>query len=183
MIAAFGIPDEPEPGRLALPDSKIKGVHLTRLTPDGSDRDRGEKAKIMIAHSKGWPIVLSAPTDGLALVISEGIESSLSGAEATGLCAWAAGSASRLPALIHAMPSWVQGLTILADNDVDGPGMPRCWWKRARRAALKSAYVQSAKASGSLHDAGRQRRRARKGHRSPSWYDRCPGTREWTGAH
>jgi hypothetical protein len=120
MIAAFGIPNEPEPGRLALPDSKIKGVHLTRLTPDGSDRDRGEKAKIMIGHSKGWPIVLSAPTDGLALVISEGIESSLSGAEATGLCAWAAGSASRLPALIHTMPSWAQGLTILADDDVDG---------------------------------------------------------------
>ena len=85
MIAAFGIPDEPEPGVIVLPDSKIKGVHLTRLAADGSDRDRGEKAKIMIGFSKGQPIVLSPPTDGLALIVSEGIESGLSGFEATGL--------------------------------------------------------------------------------------------------
>jgi hypothetical protein len=26
------------------------GVHLTRLAPDGSDRHRGEKAKIMITQ-------------------------------------------------------------------------------------------------------------------------------------
>jgi Toprim domain len=120
MIAAFGIPDEPEPGAMILPDSSVRGVHLTRILPDGSDRDRGEKAKIMIGHSKGWPVVLSPPTDGLALIIAEGIESSLSGFDATGLCAWAAGSASRLPALAHAIPNWVECATILADDDVDG---------------------------------------------------------------
>jgi hypothetical protein len=95
MIAAFGIPDEQRLGCLVLPDSKIKGVHLTRLAPDGSDRDRGEKAKIMIGFSKGLPIVLAPPTDGLALIVSEALENGLSGFEATGLCAWAAGSASR----------------------------------------------------------------------------------------
>jgi hypothetical protein len=120
MIAAFGIPDEPEPGAMILPDSSVRGVHLTRLLPDGNDRDRGEKAKIMIGHSKGWPVVLSPPTDGLALIIAEGIESSLSGFDATGLCTWAAGSASRLPALAHAIPNWVECATILADDDVDG---------------------------------------------------------------
>jgi hypothetical protein len=120
MIAAFGIPDEPEPGAMILPDASIRGVHLTRLLPDGNDRDRGEKAKIMIGHSKGWPVVLSPPTDGLALIIAEGIESSLSGFEATGLCAWAAGSASRLQALADAIPNWVESVTILADDDVDG---------------------------------------------------------------
>jgi hypothetical protein len=120
MIAAFGIPDEPEPGAMILPDASIRGVHLTRLLPDGNDRDHGEKAKIMIGHSKGWPVVLSPPTDGLALIIAEGIESSLSGFEATGLCTWAAGSASRLPALATAIPNWVESATILADDDVDG---------------------------------------------------------------
>lgn len=120
MIAAFGITDELEPGVIVLPDSRIKGVHLTRLAPDGHDRDRGEKAKIMIGFSKGSPIVLSPPTDGLALIVGEGIESSLSGFEATGLCAWAAGSASRLPALSAALPSWAQSITILADDDIDG---------------------------------------------------------------
>jgi len=120
MIAAFGIPDEPEPGVIVLPDSQIRGVHLTRLALDGRDRDRGEKAKIMIGFSKGSPIVLSPPTDGLGLIVSEGIENGLSGFEAAGLCAWAAGSASRLPALAAAIPHWVESLTVLADNDVDG---------------------------------------------------------------
>ena len=120
MIAAFGIPDEPEPGVIVLPERKIKGVHLTRLAADGSDRDRGDKAKIMIGFSKGQPIVLAPPTDGLALIVTEGIESGLSGFEATGLCAWAAGSASRLPGLAEAMPAWVESVTILADGDVDG---------------------------------------------------------------
>lgn len=120
MIAAFGIPDEPEPGVIVLPDSKIKGVHLTRLAADGGDRDRAEKAKIMIGFSKGQPIVLSPPTDGLALIVSEGIESGLSGFEATGLCAWVAGSASRLPGLADVVPVWAGSVTILADNDIDG---------------------------------------------------------------
>jgi hypothetical protein len=120
MIAAFGIPDEPEPDVIALPNSQIRGVHLTRLAPDGHDRDRSQKAKIMIGFSKGSPLVLSPPTDGLGLIVSEGIENALSGFEATGLCAWAAGSASRLPALAAAIPNWVESLTILADNDVDG---------------------------------------------------------------
>lgn len=121
MIAAFGIPDEPEPSVMTFPEASIKGVHLTRLALDGgSDRDRSEKAKIMIGHSKGWPIVLSPPTDGLGLAIAEGIESSLSAFEATGLCTWAAGSASRLLALADAIPNWVESITILADDDIDG---------------------------------------------------------------
>jgi hypothetical protein len=120
MIAAFGIPDEPEPHTLVLPDANVRGVHLTRLARDGSDRDRSEKAKIMIGHSKGCPIVLSPPTDGLGLAIAEGIESSLSAFEATGLCTWAAGSSSRLLALADAIPNWVESVTILADDDVDG---------------------------------------------------------------
>jgi hypothetical protein len=120
MIAAFGIPDEIEPGVIALPDAKVKGIHLTRLALRGSDRDRGEKAKIMIGHSAGWPIVLSPPTDGQALIIAEGIEDALSGFEATGLCAWVAGSASRLPALGRSIPAWTESVTLLAHGDVDG---------------------------------------------------------------
>jgi hypothetical protein len=40
--------------------------------------------------------------------------------EATGLGAWAAGSASRLPALADAIPSHVESVTIVADADKDG---------------------------------------------------------------
>jgi hypothetical protein len=94
IIAAFGIPNEGAPGVLALSDAEIKGVHLTRLLPDGSDRDRGEKAKIMIGMSCGAPIVLAPPNDLLGLVITEGIEDGLSAHMATGLGSWVAGSAS-----------------------------------------------------------------------------------------
>jgi Toprim domain len=140
MIAGFGLVDELEPGVIVLPDAKLKGVHLTRLAPDGSDRDRGEKAKIMIGHSKGWPIVLSPPTDGLGLIIAEGIESSLSGFEATGLCTWAAGSASRLPALADAIPNWVESATILADDDVDGRRHAASLAQAAKKRGLEVCF-------------------------------------------
>ena len=52
MIVAFGMPEEPEPGILAAPRS-VNAVHLTRLKPDGSDRERGPEAKIMIGRSVG----------------------------------------------------------------------------------------------------------------------------------
>lgn len=120
LIAAFGFSDEPEPGAIVLPERRIAGVHLTRLAPDGSDRERGDKAKIMIGFSRGNPIAVAPWTDGQALVVTEGIEDALSAHESTGLCAWAAGCASRLPALAEAVPSWVECVTILADNDHDG---------------------------------------------------------------
>ena len=140
MIAAFGIPYEPEPGVLLLPEERIKGVHLTRLALDGSDRNRGEKAKIMIGRSKGSPIVLSPLTDGLALIVSEGIENGLSAFEATGLCAWAAGSASRLPALASSIPSWAESVTILADNDVDGRRHAASFAKALRRHRVEVRF-------------------------------------------
>jgi hypothetical protein len=120
MIAAFGIPDEPEPGVILLPDSKVKGVHVTRLAPDGLDRERGERAKIMIGFSRGSPIALAPWTDSQALIVTEGIEDALSAYETTGLCAWAAGSASRMPTIVGGVPSWIECVTILADNDAAG---------------------------------------------------------------
>jgi hypothetical protein len=119
MIGAFGIPDEPEPNMLQAP-TPIAGVHVTRLLPDGSNRLRDEKAKIMIGFSTGNPTVLAPWTDGLGLIITEGIEDALSAHEATGLCAWAAGCASRLPALADVVPTWTEVVTILADNDREG---------------------------------------------------------------
>jgi hypothetical protein len=95
MIAAFGLAHEVEPGVIAITDDAIRGVHLTRLLPDGSDRDRGDQAKIMIGHSKGSHIVLAPPNDLLGMSIAEGIENGIALHETTGLGAWAAGSASR----------------------------------------------------------------------------------------
>ena len=73
-------------------------MHLTKIKPDGSGKADIELQKIMIGRSKGTPIVLAPMNDALGLVITEGIEDALSMHAATGLGAWAAGAASRLPA-------------------------------------------------------------------------------------
>jgi hypothetical protein len=120
IVAAFGMPDEPEPGVLALHDANIKGVHLTKLQRNGCDRERGEKAKIMIGMSCGAPIVLAPPNDLLGLVITEGIEDGLSAHLATDLGSWVAGSASRLPSISDAIPDCIEAITVLVDADEVG---------------------------------------------------------------
>ncbi|HXW29769.1 MAG TPA: toprim domain-containing protein [Xanthobacteraceae bacterium] len=120
LIAAFGFPREPELGILQMADDAVRGVHLTRLLPDGSDRDRGEKAKIMIGRSLGSPIVLAPANDLLGLAVTEGIEDGLSVFEATGLGVWVAGSASRMPALAAVIPSHIESVTVYAHSDDTG---------------------------------------------------------------
>jgi hypothetical protein len=118
MIAAFGIPTEPEPGHLVVSDDAVTGVHLTKLRPDGSGKADAEKAKIMIGPSMGEPIVLAPCNDLLGLAVTEGIEDALTVHELTGLGAWAAGSAGRMPALADAVPDYVEAVTIMVDaND------------------------------------------------------------------
>jgi hypothetical protein len=124
MIVAFGMPEEPEPGILAAPRS-VNAVHLTRLKPDGSDRERGPDAKIMIGRSVGIPIVVAPVNDLLGLAITEGIEDALSVHLATGLGAWAAASAGRMPALADMVPSYVETVTIFAHPDKVGQDKAR----------------------------------------------------------
>jgi len=120
MIAAFGLAHETEPGVIRIDTNAIKGVHLTRLLPDGSDRDRGEKGKIMIGLSTGSPIVLAPPNDLLGLAITEGIEDGLSVRKATGLGVWAAGTGGRMPALAEVVPDYIECVTIFAHDDDTG---------------------------------------------------------------
>jgi hypothetical protein len=120
MIAAFAIPDEPEPGVLAAPPSEqIAGVHVTRLQPDGSGK-AGEPAKIMIGRSIGSPVVLAPLNNLLGLAIVEGIETGLSIRDATGLGVWAAGAASRMPALADAVPHYVDCVSVMVEDDEAG---------------------------------------------------------------
>jgi hypothetical protein len=120
MIAAFGVPREPEPGKLIIADDAVRGVHITRLAPDGMGNAGTDTEKIMIGMSVGSPIVLAPANDLLGIAVTEGIEDALSAHLATGLGAWAAGCASRLPALVEAIPSYVESVTILVDDDEDG---------------------------------------------------------------
>lgn len=115
MIAAFGFVPEASYGELRVPQAP-PAVHLTRLTPDAS----GRLDKIMIGPVSGHPIMLAPVNDGLGLVIAEGIEDALSLHEATGLGAWAAGSATHMSKLAPEVPDYVTWVTLAEDDDPAG---------------------------------------------------------------
>jgi hypothetical protein len=103
----------------ALIATDVNAVHLTKLSQDG--RKAGtEVDKIVIGSPRGSPISLAPFTDGLGLVIAEGIEDALSAHDATGLGAWAAGSAPLLPYLADVVPSWIETVTLVVDDDKAG---------------------------------------------------------------
>ena len=103
MIVAYGLPDETEPGALAIAENSIAAVQLTLLRADGSGKADAPSNKITIASPAGMPMVLAPMTDLLGLAICEGVEDALSVHCATGLGAWASGGASFMPKLIAAI--------------------------------------------------------------------------------
>jgi hypothetical protein len=142
LIGAFGLPVEPEPGALMIAHTEVAGVHLTRLKPDGSGKEeRDGPAKIMLARSRGWPLVLAPVNDVGGLGITEGIEDGLS-VLVTGLGVWAAGSASRLPALAARVPSYVNDITIFAHTDDDGMRHATELKRRLRARGLSAAIAK-----------------------------------------
>ncbi len=121
MLAAFGMAQESEPGVLFVSPDAIRAIHLTRLKPDGIDKADIPNSKIILGRgAAGVPIVVAPPNDLLGLAITEGIEEALSVHAATGLGAWAAGSASRMPALADAVPEFIECVKIVADDDNAG---------------------------------------------------------------
>jgi hypothetical protein len=119
MIAAFVIPCEFEPGKLSVNVNDIAAVHLTKLTRDGR-KHPDVPNKIMLGSAPGVPIVVGPMNDLLGLAITEGIEDALSVFEATRCGVWVAGCADRMPRLAAAIPSWVECVTICADDDEPG---------------------------------------------------------------
>jgi hypothetical protein len=129
MLVPYGIPSEPEPGILAITEPAITAVHLTLLKPDGSGKADVEPNKITVGSPKGMPLVLAPMNDLMGLAITEGIEDALSVHQATGLGAWAAGSAPFMPKLIAAIEDLATAheedaspdcITIFADDDPAG---------------------------------------------------------------
>ena len=110
MIAKFGFGDD------------VHAVHLTYLLPDGSDKADTTPQRRILGKPMGWPIVLAEPNDLLGLAIAEGIETALAAHMATGLGAWAAGSATFMPYLADAVPGCIECVTICADEDKSGAG-------------------------------------------------------------
>lgn len=122
MITAFGIAEEVERGRYEISSDAVVGVHLTRLTQSGYGKAfKGEqKTKIMIGPSKGYPIMLYPPNDGMGLCIAEGIENALTAHFSTGLGAIAAGAANRMPDMARHVANFVESVSIIPDIDAVG---------------------------------------------------------------
>ncbi len=120
MIGCFALPDEPEPGALHIDAATIRGVHLTLIKPDGSGKAGTEQDKIAIGRNHTLPVVLAPPNDGLGLIVAEGIEDALTAHQRSGLGAWAAGSAGRLPGLAQHMPDWIECVTLIEDDNKAG---------------------------------------------------------------
>ena len=119
--ARSGSREEPEPGVYRIDEAAVVGVHLTLLQPDGLGKADVQSEKLIVGQgSAGFPICLAPPERPLGLAISEGIEDALSIHEATGLGAWAAGCAGRLPKLANKIPTYVEAVTICAHRDRDG---------------------------------------------------------------
>jgi len=118
MVAAYGIPIEPEPGQLVIQDDAVMGIQLTKLTPEGNKV--ADDPKITVGKCLAQPIVLQPMNDLLGLAITEGAEDALSIAEATGLGSWAAGGASRLPALAAIVPAYTDCISVIVDDDEAG---------------------------------------------------------------
>jgi putative DNA primase/helicase len=119
MLAALGLPDEPEPGFLRIPDAAVRAVHLTRLDATRMRRFKTEDARIVVGRTGlGFPVALTPIGDGLGLLITEGIENALSLGSSLGLGAWAACSHTRMPALAENVPAYVDAVTVVADPEV-----------------------------------------------------------------
>jgi Toprim domain len=120
VIGAFGHARETLPGELVIDVAAVTGVHITRLKPDGSGKAGTEADKITIGRDNRAPLWLAPLNDSLGLAIAEGIEDALSVHAATGLGAWAAGSAARLPDMADAVPDYVDSVTLMVDADESG---------------------------------------------------------------
>jgi hypothetical protein len=126
IVCAYGIPDEVEPGVLFVAEDIVRGVHLIKLNADGSDRHRpdgddGDPAKITIGRCMGSPIVCAPFAEcNNALVIAEGVEDALTQNAAMGIAAWAAGGASRIPALAASIPDYVDCVSVCVDDNEAG---------------------------------------------------------------
>ena len=141
MIAPFGLPEEPAPGELEIALDAIRGVHITRLAADCAGKAGTDKDKLMLGPSSGWPIVLMPANDLLGICIGEGIEKTAAYHLATGLGAWVAGSAGRMPALAYVIPAYVEHVDILADDDGVGQKFARELASRLKQRRIHHRIV------------------------------------------
>jgi len=124
----------------------IGGIHRTFLAADGAGKAQVDKAKMMLGPYMGGVVTFGHPADDQPLLVGEGIETTLSGVEATGFPGMATLSANNLETLT--LPAWLRDVIILADRDPSGRGQKAAekaasrWSKEGRkvRIAIPKGY-------------------------------------------
>jgi len=102
--------------RFSSRDGSTRGIHLTRITADGSKADV-EPVKIMLGPSAGWPIIVAGGEGHL--FIAEGIEDAATMALAAGGTAWAAGAAGRIAQCLRRAKGFTE-IVVAVDADPAG---------------------------------------------------------------
>ena len=95
----------------------LQGVHVTFLSRDGSTKLNTDKPRRMYGSSKGGHVIVSKLSPNRPLIVGEGIETTLSACQLTGLPGIAALSASNLSKIV---PPPCSEIIIAADNDDAG---------------------------------------------------------------
>jgi putative DNA primase/helicase len=101
-------------------DDKLIAIHKTYLTPDGSAKVSGIQDKEYLAPVAGGAVRLAPLDPDRALIVGEGIETTLSLMHLRGLPGWAALSTSGLENLI--LPREAKRVLIGVDHDRNGAG-------------------------------------------------------------
>lgn len=122
-------------GAVQNADGQIVGVHRTFILVDGR-KAQLSSPKMMLGPCGGGAVRLGAATE--KIVVAEGIETSLSVAQAIGTAVWAALSTSGLRAL--ELPDGVREVVIAADGDAAGEQAARAaaarWITEGRRVRI-----------------------------------------------
>jgi hypothetical protein len=113
----------------SLTTRQVTAVHRTRLTEDGRKVDRR-----MLGIARGAAIMLE-PLDGSELVIGEGVETSLSGAELGMRPVWALASAGAIAAF--PVLQGVDKLTLLAERDPASETAVTACYDRWHKAGIR----------------------------------------------
>ncbi len=130
------------PGMVAAvavwPSKAPVAVHRTFLTATCTKKATVATPKKSLGPLKGGAVRLAAA--GQVLIVGEGIESTLSAMQASGLPGWAALSTGGLRSLI--LPDTVREVIIAADHDANGAGQAaahaaaECWHDEGRAVRI-----------------------------------------------
>ena len=124
------------------PSRAVTGIHRTFLSDSGIGKADVTPNRMMLGKIGGGAVCLAPP--GETLVIGEGIETSLSVHQATGLPTWAALSASLFEPLVLPELPLAKKVVIAADNDDGGTGLEAArkarelWRSQGRKVFLAS---------------------------------------------